>query len=48
MSNSEIISGDYWGDLMMWDIDQGICTRHLAPYALWHLRYEAIYGRGGC
>ena len=30
MNNSEIISGDYIGDLMMWDIDQGVCTRHIS------------------
>ena len=30
MNNSEIISGDYIGDLMIRDIDQGVCTRHIS------------------
>ena len=28
INNSEILSGDY-KDLMIWNIDQGLCTRHL-------------------
>ena len=29
INNSEIVSGDYNGNLMIWNIDQGLCTRHL-------------------
>ena len=28
-NNSEIVSGDYNGALMIWNIDQGVCTRHI-------------------
>ena len=30
INNSEIVSGDYYGDkLLIWNIDQGLCTRQL-------------------
>ena len=28
-NNSEIVSGDLKGDLMIWNTEQGVCTRHL-------------------
>ena len=31
LNNTEIVSGEDIGDLRMWDIDQGVCTRHI-PY----------------
>ena len=29
LNNREIMSGEYGGDLMMWNIDQGLCIRHI-------------------
>ena len=29
LNNTEIISGEFLGDLRMWDIDQGLCIRHI-------------------
>ena len=29
INNIEIMSGEWNGDLRMWDIDQGLCTRHI-------------------
>ena len=29
VNNREIVSGECGGDLMMWDIDQGLCIRHI-------------------
>ena len=29
MSSTEIISGKFIGDLRLWNIDQGLCTRHI-------------------
>ena len=29
INNREIVSGKYIGDLMMWNIDQGLCIRHI-------------------
>ena len=29
LNNREIVSGDYYGDLMMWNIDQGLCIRQI-------------------
>ena len=31
LNKREIVSGDYYGDLRMWDIDEGLCIRHI-PY----------------
>ena len=31
INNSEIISGEFVGDLRIWNIDQGVCIRHLQP-----------------
>ena len=36
-NNSEILSGDYYGDLKIWNIDQGLCTRHLP-----HMHYGIL------
>ena len=30
LSNREIVSGEYLGDLMMWNIDEGFCIRHIS------------------
>ena len=30
LNNTEIISGEMYGDLRMWDIDQGLCIRHIS------------------
>ena len=30
LNNTEIVSGEYKGDLMMWNIDQGLCIRHIS------------------
>ena len=29
LNNREIMSGEWYGDLMMWNIDQGLCIRHI-------------------
>ena len=29
LNNREIVSGEFKGDLMMWNIDQGLCIRHI-------------------
>ena len=31
LNNREIVSGEFGGDLMIWDIDQGLCIRHIIP-----------------
>ena len=31
--NTQIVSGEYKGDLRIWDIDQGICTKHIPSMA---------------
>ena len=30
LNNTEIMSGEWDGDLMMWNIDQGLCIRHIS------------------
>ena len=32
LNNTEIISGERKGDLMIWDMDQGLCIRHIPHY----------------
>ena len=34
MSNTEIMSGDNCGNLKIWDIDQGLCTKHIPSEGL--------------
>ena len=29
LNNRDIVSGEWYGDLMMWNIDQGLCIRHI-------------------
>ena len=41
VNNREIISGDIDGDLRMWNIDQGICIRHIpnvSDYCIYQMR----------
>ena len=38
INNREIISGEWHGHLRMWDIDQGVCIRHLPSIGRWGLR----------
>ena len=37
INNSEIVSGEWKGDLKVWDIDQGICTRNI-----YHIHYGIL------
>ena len=32
INNREIVSGEHYGGLMMWNIDQGLCIRHIIIY----------------
>ena len=46
INNREIISGEWNGDLRIWDIDEGVCIRHIpspGDYGLWQMKQH----RGG-
>ena len=40
INNMEIISGEYMGDLRIWNIDEGVCIRHIPPLSdyLWQMK----------
>ena len=41
LNNREIVSGEWNGDLMMWNIDQGLCIRHIPNInrCLWQMKH---------
>ena len=39
LSNTEIVSGELYKDLRMWNIDQGICIRHIPSV----MKYDSLY-----
>ena len=45
INNAEIISGEFGGDLRIWNIDQGICTRHLPQMSYDILQMKQYMGK---
>ena len=44
INNAEIISGEFGGDLRIWNIDQGICTRHIPRMGYDNLQMKQYMG----
>ena len=47
ISNREIISGEGYGNLMIWNIDQGVCIRHIPPLGGYRFLYQMKQHMGG-
>ena len=47
LSNRDIVSGESGGDLMMWNIDQGLCIRHIPRVCRFDYLYQMKQHIGG-